>query len=710
LFTPLNFYHTGSSGLKKSPNILHPEPTDWHSPLVSDSLVPTGIIQHRSQPNQAEKTSDMGVAADIVIIVIAALLGALLAQRLKQPLILGYILAGVAVGPHTGGITVGDNHEIELLAEIGVALLLFALGLEFSISELKPVRKIALYGTILQIILTMAVGYGIGRYLGWSPSASLWLGALISLSSTMVTLKTLMGRGLMGTLSSRVMLGMLIVQDLAVIPMMIILPQLSTPKAGLPLVAAAAGKSVIFLAVMLYSGKKLLPRLLAHIAQWNSRELFILSITAIGLGIGYVTYLFGLSFAFGAFVAGMVISESDYGHQALSDIVPLRDIFGLLFFTSVGMLIDPVFLLANLRMILLLVLVIGVCKGAIFYTLTRLFGYRNIVPLAVGLGLFQVGEFAFVLARTGIEAKAISPEMYSLILAISVISMVLTPLALALAVPLYKLKQRRYKAEPLQTENLPPHRLKDHVVIAGGGRVGQHIAQVLTKLVVPFVIIEQNHQRMLDCKEAGYPVIYGDMSQPEVLQATRLPAARLLLITTPSVVTALSIVKQALQLKPELHIIARADGIEQTQTLYASGVYMAVLPEMEAGLEIARQALLNLEIPVGVIQQYTDGVRQQLYAPIHESSPDSRLLARLDNIKDMLEISWVNLARESPLLHKSIKETAVRTRTGASIVGILQGKVFHSNPPVNYTFREGDLVAVVGNQQERNEFKKLAGI
>jgi len=232
----------------------------------------------------------------------------------------------------------------------------------------------------------------------------------------------------------------------------------------------------------------------------------------------------------------------------------------------------------------------------------------------------------------------------------------------------------------------------------------------MTKLAVPFVIIEQNHQRMLDCKEAGYPVIYGDMSQPPVLEATRLPAARLLLITTPSVVTSQAIVKQAHQLKPELHIIARADGVDQSRALYESGVYMAVLPEMEAGLEIARQALLNLEIPVAAIQQYTDSVRQQLYAPIYESTHDSRLLAKLDNIKDMLEISWVGLPPESPLLHKSIKESAVRTRTGASIVGILQGKEFHSNPKVDYAFQAGDLVAVVGNQQERNEFRKLAGV
>jgi len=371
----------------------------------------------------------MGIAADIIVIVVAALIGALVAQKFKQPLILGYILAGIVVGPYTGGITIGDTHEIELLAEIGVALLLFALGLEFSLSELKPVRKIALIGTPVQIILTIVFGYFLGRYLGLSFAHALWLGALISLSSTMVTLKTLMSRGLVGTLSSRVMIGMLIIQDLAVIPMMIILPQLSNPQAGLPLLAIAVIKSVIFLAVMFYLGRKLLPWLLSHVAQWNSRELFILSITAIGLGIGYATYLFGLSFAFGAFVAGMVLSESDYGHQALSDIVPLRDIFGLLFFTSVGMLIDPAFLFENWIKIISLVLIIGVFKGSIFYLLAKLFRYINIVPIAVGLGLFQVGEFSFVLARVGLETQAIDQNMYSLILAISVLSMFL-PLCL----------------------------------------------------------------------------------------------------------------------------------------------------------------------------------------------------------------------------------------------------------------------------------------
>ncbi len=649
----------------------------------------------------------MGIAADIVIIVVAALLGALIAQRLKQPLSLGYILAGIVVGPHTGGITVGDTHEIEMLAEIGVALLLFALGLEFSLSELKPVRKIALLGTPIQITLSMAFGFGLGKALGWDTPQAIWLGAMISLSSTMVTLKTLTGKGLLGTLSSRVMIGILIVQDLAVIPMMIILPQLGNPEAGLPLLAMAAAKSVLFLFLMLYLGTRLLPWLLSYVAQWNSRELFILSTTAIGLGIGYATHLFGLSFAFGAFVAGMVLSESDYGHQALSDIIPLRDIFGLLFFTSVGMLLDPSFLLAHWDKVLALFLVVSLGKGTIFFLLARLFGYGNIVPLAVGFGLFQIGEFSFVLARVGLESKAIDQNLYSLVLAVSVFSMIVTPFAASLAAPLYNLKRRFLKPEPLQTENLPDHELSGHVVIAGGGRVGQHIARILSQLAVPCVIVELNHQRMLECKAANFPVIYGDMSQPTAIEAARVAAARLLLITTPSLVVSQAIVKLAHQLNPGLHIVARAEGVAQTRELYKNGVYMAVLPEMEAGLEIARQALLHLEIPVPVIQQYTDEVRQQLYAPMY-SAQNYRLLAKLNTIKNLLEISWVEIIAGSPLIGVSLKEAAVRTRTGASVVGVVHEKAFHSNPKAEYAFAEGDLVAVVGNRQERRAFQDMA--
>ncbi|MDQ1277704.1 MAG: monovalent cation:H+ antiporter-2, family [Thermodesulfobacteriota bacterium] len=379
----------------------------------------------------------MGIAGDIAIIVTAALLGGFMAHILKQPLIIGYIFAGVVVGPHTGGVTVSDVHNIEKLAEIGVALLLFALGLEFSIRELKPVRKIAIMGTPIQIAITTAFGFGVGRLLGWEWVPSLWFGSLISLSSTMVILKTLENQGMIGTLSSRVMIGVLIVQDLAIVPMLIILPQLSTPQSGLPMLAFAAMNAVIFLILIIVLGTRIIPHAMKLIANWGSRELFLVAITAMGLGIGYGTYLFGLSFAFGAFVAGMLLSESDYGYQALSDIIPLRDIFSLMFFTSIGMLLDPKFLFHNLLMILFLVVIVILGKALIFAALSRTFHYKNVIPLAMGLGLSQVGEFSFVLGRVGVETHSISAEFYALVLTVTIVTMLLTPLISGLTAPLY---------------------------------------------------------------------------------------------------------------------------------------------------------------------------------------------------------------------------------------------------------------------------------
>lgn len=650
----------------------------------------------------------MGIAGDIVIIVVASLIGGLIAQKLKQPLILGYILAGVLVGPHTAGLIVSGIHEIELLAEIGVALLLFALGLEFSLKKLRPVRHVALIGTPIQMILSIIYGFVIGWWMDMDWISSLWIGSLISLSSTMVILKTLMNQGWMGTLSSRVMIGMLIVQDLAVVPLMIILPQLNNPKTGLPLLIPAFLKAALFLVVMIFVGTRLLPRLLRHIARWNSRELFLLAITGIGLGIGYATYLFGLSFAFGAFVAGMVLSESDYGYQALSDIIPLRDLFGLLFFASVGMLLDPGFLMANLGKVLAMVLLVALGKGIIFATVTKAFGYGNVVPMAVGLGLFQVGEFSFVLARTGIYTHSIGAEVYSLILTTAVITMILTPFVSGRTASLYAFQRRHFRDEPLQTVNLPQAGLRDHVVIAGGGRIGQHVAKVLQGLELAFVITESDYRRFEEVKAAGLPVIYGDASHATVLEAAELEEARLLLITVPAVIVSQTVVRHARRLNPTLHIVARSEGVEQMKALYDSGVYEVVQPEFEAGLEITRQALLHLRIPASDIQRYTDGIRRELYAPLYETNYEYRAIAQLQNVGNLMEVTWVRVSPKSFLNGRTIGEAGIRSRTGTSVVGVLRGETFFPNPAAEYRFEEGDMAAVIGCQEECNAFHLLS--
>jgi len=650
----------------------------------------------------------MGIATDIIFLVCGSFLFGMLMQRLGQPILLGFIAAGVVLGPHTGGLTVSNIHEIELLAEIGVALLLFALGLEFSLEDLKPVKKIALIGTPIQILLSILLGFGIGAMLGWDWKISLWLGAMISLSSTMVILKTLMNQGKMGTLSSKVMIGMLIVQDLAVVPMMIILPQLNDPAVGLPVLGFAAVKAILFLAAMILLGRKILPKLLAYIARLESRELFLLAITAIGLGIGYMTHQVGLSFAFGAFVAGMVLSESDFGHQALSDIIPLRDLFGLLFFTSVGMLFDPSFLVEHLYQVIVLVLVIGVGKGLIFAGVARLFDYRRVVPLAVGLGMFQIGEFSFVLARVGVATESIDNEIYSLILTSAILTMLLTPILSGQTARLYALRRRFFPGEPLEASNLPEEGFRDHIVIVGGGHVGFQIAQVLEHIQLPFIVVELDHRRFEKAKARGWATVFGDASQEVVLEAAVLSHARQLIVSVPGFVAARAAIVHAKRINPEIEIVARTSSPKYFEAFKKLGVAEVVLPEYEASFELAHQALLRLDVPPSEVQRYTDLIRRDLYGPLIQKHQDYRVLSQLRDAGKQFDLQWLHLSDRSPIIAKSIAESEIRKRTRASIVGVIREGKLEPNPEPDFALEANDWVAIIGNPEARAAFEKMA--
>jgi len=649
----------------------------------------------------------MGIATDLILIVVTAFFSGLLMQRLGQPLILGYILTGIAFGPYTGGFALTSVHEIELLAEIGVALLLFALGLEFSLKDLKPVRMIALIGTPIQIILTIAMGYGIGQMMGWDAKSSLWLGALVSLSSTMVLLKTLMNQGWLGTLSSKVMVGMLIVQDLAVVPLIVLLPMLNDPSLGWISLEIAILKTVVFLAGMILFGTRLLPLIMRYIAHLGSRELFLLAITAIGLGVGYLTYLVGLSFAFGAFVAGMVLSESDYGHQALSDIIPVRDLFGLLFFASVGMLLNPVFLLDHWQQVLILVLIVSLGKGIIFALLARIFKYGNVVPLAVGLGLFQVGEFSFVLARVGVSTNSISHEVYSLVLTTAIITMFLTPLISGQTARLYALRKRWFKHEPLDSINFPKSGFRNHVIIVGGGRVGFRIAQVLKRLSVPMLIIEIDQLRVDRAKHAEIPVVFGDAGHEVVLEAAETSSARLLIITSPEIVITQTIVERARKVNSEIQFVARAPGVEFLEEFKKLNISEVVIPEFEAGLEMARKALVHLHIPAAKIQHYTESLRQDLFSSLFSENEEEKIVEQLQVAEHQYDLQWMLIKPGSSLDGKTIGETKIRTKTESSVVGVIRNDKLEPNPDANFRFQANDRAAIIGTDSARETFLQL---
>ena len=650
----------------------------------------------------------MGIAGDIALILVAAFLGGVIARRLGLPLILGYVLAGVLVGPNTAGPTVGEIHDIELLAEIGVALLLFAIGLHFPLSELAPVRRVALIGTPIQMALTVAFGYSLGQLLGLGWTEAVWFGALLSLSSTVVVLKTLSEQGVMGTLSSRVIVGMLVVQDLAVVPLIILLPALGNMGEGLSRLGVAALQAAVFVLGMALFGVRIFPWLMARIAALNSRELFLISVVAIGLGIGYGTYLFGLSFAFGAFVAGVVLSRSDYSHQALAEIGPLRDVFAMLFFVSVGMLVDPTFLLERAGTITLVVLLVFCVKGVIFGWITRAFGYGNIVPFAVSLGLFQVGEFSFVIAREGVATGALSGATYSLALTTAVVTMSLTPLAIRLAPTLYGRWRERFPKETLQTFNLPDAGLRDHVVIAGHGRVGAFVAQLLHRLEQRFVVIDSNPERADDARDAGFSTVFGEAAAEPVLEAAGVGKARLVIVTVPDPAGARLVVERVRGINPDVHVVARSATLDQLEELGQLGVYEAVQPEFEAGLELGRQALSHLGVGAGEIQRLSDQIRRELYAPITDSSADGELLSQLRRTSRMIETEWVRLTKSSTMVGKTIGDLQIRSRTGASVVAIVRGDEMLPNPEPEVALEAGDVVGILGTPDQRIAFRALA--
>jgi CPA2 family monovalent cation:H+ antiporter-2 len=346
-------------------------------------------------------------------------------------------------------------------------------------------------------------------------------------------------------------------------------------------------------------------------------------------------------------------------------------------------------------------------KGLICGGLARVFGYGNIVPLAVGLGLFQVGEFAFVLARVGLRTGAISADLYAYVLSTAVVTMVLTPVAARLTGPLYVLRTRWGTRPPVQTISLPSEGLREHVVIAGGGRVGQYIAHVLQRMELPYVVIELNHRRVEQCQAAGMPVLYGDASHPVVLEAAAVAHARLLMLTVPPITVAQAIVAEVRRLAPALRIVARAEGIEQMQRLHALGVAEVVQPECEAGLEMVRQALVPLDIPAEEIVRYTDTVREELYAPLYQTNADYQTLTHLRQALHVLGFTWIPVADDSPLAGQTLQDLRLRSATGTTVVAILRNGVVVPNPDGTQRLSAGDVVGVLGNTEQRQAVQAL---
>jgi len=563
----------------------------------------------------------------------AALIGGLVARALRLPVLIGYLLAGLVIGPHTPGITADDN-MIRTVAEFGVALLMFAVGVQFSLEELNHVRRTALVGGILQILGTIVLGMVLGLAFGWGVYGGLFLGCALALSSTAVMLKILEERGEMGSPHGNVMLGILVVQDLSMVMMIVLLPALSTLGDAAGLRGALAGigaallKAALFLGATLLLATRGVPALLDRVARTGSRELFLLTVVCLCLAAAFAAERMGLGLALGAFLAGIVVSESDFSHEVFSQVRPLRDVFASLFFVSVGMLLNPRFLAENIAMVTAVVLVIVGGKSLWTMFLLRGLGWPGRTILRSGLGLAQIGEFSFVLATVGAARGLIGDEISGVILASALITILLTPLVYGSAAPLYRMVrrspvlsgflERRAEEEDAAAESAHAAgagRVKPgaRVIILGIGRVGRYVSDALRAKEVAHVVVDFDASQVERLRSNGVSTIYGDATSEAVLAKTHPHRAELAMVALPDADASLMTLRALKQMAPDLPVVVRVQRGIDIPRVRAAGADAVIHAEFEAGTEMIRQGLDRLGLPDPEVDAYIEKVRQHRY-------------------------------------------------------------------------------------------------
>ncbi|MGK7891302.1 MAG: cation:proton antiporter [Leptolyngbyaceae cyanobacterium] len=659
--------------------------------------------------------TDLKLIAEMVTVLGAATVGGFVAHRLKQPVLLGYLVSGMVVGPAGLNLVNGEGN-IKVLAEIGVALLLFALGVEFSLKDLLKVKAIALGGGSLEIFLTILLGGGLAYLTGWVNTipTAIFLGAVLSLSSTAVVLKSLIERNEVRAPHGRIMLAILVVQDLGLGLMLAILPALTQPVEVIGRSLLTALLSItLFLSVAIVSGILIIPRLIRLIGRQGSQELFLLSILALCLGIALFTSSIGLGIEMGAFAAGLIVSNIEYADHALDRMLPMRDVFATLFFASIGLLIDPVFLWNNLWVLAGLVLVAMVGKAVIVTGIVRSFGFSLKTALSVGLGINQIGEFSFVLAGVAAETGLFSDRLYGLVVGTTAATLLITPFVLRATPFLLRwaeqspyLRSLFQSGEP-QVIGIEDQDLRGHVIIAGYGRVGKTLVRMLDFQGHSILVIDNNEAVLQTLRDRQIPYLFGDASSTLLLEKAHLRRAKAMAITLPDPMATRLTLNRALHIAPDLDITVRAHVKDEIDSLYQLGAQEVVQPEFEAALEMGAHMLLKLHDSIYLVQQVVNRYRSRRYRDILPGRTEYWGANNLDAVIEGFDHRWCELEAGHPLLGQSIAKSKVKRKTGATIMAIERGPQRYPYPPGDTVFEEGDRLLVVGSPEEQEKFTQF---
>jgi CPA2 family monovalent cation:H+ antiporter-2 len=637
---------------------------------------------------------DLTLLKDLLILVAFAIPSVALAERVGVPAIVAFLLVGVAIGPH-GLALIGRVEDVKALAELGVVLLLFEIGLELSVARIARMRTIVLVGGTLQVALTIGAVTAVGVLAGATPHTAIAFGFLVTLSSTAIVLKIYRERADLDTPHGRVVLGILIFQDLAVVPLMVVLPFLS--DSGGP-VTAALGRVALALGVLaavVLAGRVLVPHVLERVSALRNHEIFTLTVAFIGLGAAFATASVGLSLAIGAFVAGLVVSESEYAAAALSDVLPFRAVFSGIFFTSVGMLLDIGFVYDRAALVAGVAAGVVIGKGVINTAIVAIALRRSLVTSVVaGLGLAQIGEFSFVLAGVAVAAGLMSDPIYQVFLAATVLSMIATPFLIQLGPALARLVGRSTTLkDPLG--QLPAGKT-DHTIIVGYGLSGRHLASVLKAAHLPYVILEVNGLTVRRAREEHEPIFFGDGTRRETLEQVGITDARTVIFNISSPNDERRGVAVARELNPTARIIVRTRTVAAIADLERLGASDVIVEEYEAALELFERVMDHYHIPANTIAAELDAVRSAHYG-ILRGVPTEEL--RLDELKYLgihHALQLVEVEEGSQAVGENAVTLSLRRETGATVVAVVRDAVAHYDPAPGFRYQPGDVVVLVG--------------
>jgi len=627
---------------------------------------------------------------DLAYVFIAAVLGATAAWATRQPLILGYVFAGILIGPFTPGPSVSDLHTFELFAEIGVVLLMFSIGVEFSLRDLLRVKGVAILGGPLGILLSIALGMGAASVMGLPLLQGAIVGIVVSVASTMVLARLLMDSGQLRSRHGRIMIGITLVEDLAVVVLIVLIPTFGSVDAvRLGPIARALGLAALILVPFFYLANKIVPPILTYVARTRSEELFLLVTLALALGTAAVTQAAGLSLALGAFLAGLLISESDYAHELLARVLGLRDVFVALFFVTVGALIDPGTVVHNFSLLAVMVALVVVGK-LVTWTLV-VWAFRHPLPTAllVGVGLTQIGEFSFILVQVARKADLVGDDVYNATLAAALITILINA-ALVRYAPGWIGAARLRLAGTTPEARAPRAETPAGVVVCGYGRVGSAVAEALETFETRYVAIETDPDIVKGLRARGIKAIFGDASQHAVLAAAHAEEARLAVVVIPESDRVEVVVRQLRRMNATMAILARSDRAEARERLMAAGATEVIQPELEAASTLIRHALRTLAVPRERALDYLERFRRAMDA-VPVAATDEAALPQVREIT-------IDAGR---LADQSLREARIRERFGVTVTAITRstGEVL-LHPSADTRFRRGDNLRLFGLPQQ----------